>query len=88
MSIRQKILIAFSLVTITLIGGSFLFIYTLFSEYRAEEFQQRQKERITNTLRLLTEVKTLDDKILKSFNRLTINDLYNEKLLILAGTNN
>ncbi len=82
MSIRQKILIAFSLVTITLIGASFLFIYTLFSGYRAEEFQQRQKERITNTLRLLTEVKNLDAKILKSLNRNTINDLYNEKLLI------
>ncbi|HEX7584568.1 MAG TPA: HAMP domain-containing sensor histidine kinase [Prolixibacteraceae bacterium] len=82
MSIRQKILIAFSLVTITLIGVAFLSIYALFSEYRVEEFQQRQKERITNTLRLLTEVKNLDDKILKSLNRNTINDLYNEKLLI------
>jgi signal transduction histidine kinase len=82
MSIRQKILIAFSLVTITLIGVAFLFIFTLFYEYREEEFQQRQKERITNTLRVLTEVKKLDEKIVKSINRLTINDLYNEKLLI------
>jgi signal transduction histidine kinase len=82
MSIRQKILIAFSLVTITLIGAAFLFIFTLFSEYREEEFQQRQKERITGTLRVLSEVKKLDEKIVKSLNRLTINDLYNEKLLI------
>ena len=82
MSIRQKILFAFSLVTIILIGGAFLFIFTQFSAYREEEFQQRQKERITSTLRVLTEVKMIDDKIVKSLNRLTINDLYNEKLLI------
>jgi len=57
MSIRQKILFAFSLVTIILIGAAFLFIFAQFSAYREEEFLQRQKERITSTLRVLTEVK-------------------------------
>ena len=82
MSIRQKILFAFSLVTIILIGAAFLFIFAQFSAYREEEFLQRQKERITSTLRVLTEVKKIDEKIVQSVNRLTINDLYNEKLLI------
>ncbi len=82
MSIRQKILFAFSLVTIILIGAAFLFIFAQFSAYREEEFLQRQKERITSTLRVLTEVKKIDEKIVQSLNRLTINDLYNEKLLI------
>jgi len=82
MSIWKKILINFSLVTTILIGGAFLLIYILFSEYREEEFQQRQKEQITNTLRLLTDVKKIDDNVIKSLDRLTINDLSDEKLLI------
>jgi len=82
MSIRQKILFYFSWVSVLLIGSAFLFIYTLFSEYREQEFQQRQKEKITNTLRFLTDVKKLDANIIKSLDRLTINGLYDEKLLI------
>ena len=82
MSIWKKILINFSLVTTILIGGAFFLIYILFSEYREEEFQQRQKERITNTLRLLTDAKKIDDNVVKSLDRLTINDLSDEKLLI------
>jgi hypothetical protein len=50
MGIRKKILLYFSLTTISLTGVALIFIYTLFAEYREEEFQQRQKEKIKSTL--------------------------------------
>lgn len=82
MSIRKKILLYFSVIIITLAGISFLFIYTLFAQYREEEFQQRQKEKITNTLKFLTEIKNIDEGIIRTLDEITINKLYNEKLLI------
>ncbi len=82
MGIRKKILLYFSLTTISLIGIALFFIYTLFAEYREEEFQQRQKEKIKSTLFFLTEIKKADHDLLEAIDRLTINDLYDEKLLI------
>lgn len=82
MEIRKKILLYFSLTTISITGIALFFIYTLFAEYREEEFQQRQKEKIKSTLRFLSEIKRIDHELTEAIDRLTINDLYNEKLLI------
>lgn len=82
MAIRKKILLYFSLTTISLTGIALLFIYTLFAEYREKEFQQRQKEKIKTTLFFLSEVQKADQELTEAIDRLTINDLYNEKLLI------
>lgn len=82
MSIRKKILWYFSITTILLLGVALLFIYTLFAEYREEEFQQRQKQKITTTIKFLAEIRQIDDELIEAMDRLTINDLYDEKLLI------
>lgn len=82
MGIRKKILLYFSLVSIILMGFAFVLIYTLFSQYREEEFQQRQKEKIKSTLYFLSEIKKADNTLTEAIDRLTIHDLYNEKLLI------
>lgn len=82
MGIRKKILFYFSLTSISLTGIALFFIYTLFAQYREEEFQQRQKEKIKSTLFFLSEIKRTDNELTEAIDRLTINDLYNEKLLI------
>lgn len=82
MSIRKKILFYFSFITIAMMGMAFIFIYTLFAEYREEEFQQRQKQKITTTLKFLVEIQDIEDRLIEAMDRLTIDDLYNEKLLI------
>ncbi len=63
-------------------GVALFLIYTLFSGYREEEFQQRQKEKITTTLTFLTEIKQIDNNIINKIDRLNINKLFDEKLLI------
>lgn len=75
-------MLSFSLTIITLTGLAMLFIYTLFAEYREEEFQQRQKEKIKSTLFFLSEVQKADKDLTEAIDRLTINSLYNEKILI------
>lgn len=82
MGIRKKILLYFSLTTITLTGVTLFLIYILSYEFREEEFQQRQKEKIKTTLFFLSEIKSADKNLTEAFNRLTIHELLNEKLLI------
>lgn len=82
MRIRNKILISFSSTVILLIGITFLVINIIYSENREEEFQQRQKQKISNTLFFLSEIKKTDNELIEAIDRLTINDLFDEKLLL------
>lgn len=82
MSIRRKILLYFSATIISLLGVTLFFIYTLFYEYREEEFQQKQKQKITSTIKFLTEIRKADESIIQAMDRISINEFYDEKLLI------
>lgn len=82
MGIRKKILLYFSFTTILLTGIVLFFIYTLFAQYRREEFQQRQKEKIKSTLFFLSEAKKADKELTELIGRFKLSELYNEKLLI------
>lgn len=70
------------MVTITLMAAALFFIYTLFAQYREAEFQQRQKVKIETTLKFLTEIKDIDQELIEAMDRITIHDIYDEKLLI------
>ncbi|GAB4418192.1 MAG: hypothetical protein OHK0039_29390 [Bacteroidia bacterium] len=82
MSIRRKILLYFSLSIALLLGGAFVVIFVFFSAYREEEFQQRQKLKISNTLMLLGEIQRNDEELIAEVDRLTIHGLLDEKMLI------
>ena len=72
----------FSVTIISLLGVTLFFIYTLFYEYREEDFQQKQKQKITSTIKFLTEIKQADKSIIQAMDRISINEFYDEKLLI------
>lgn len=61
---------------------TFLFIYLFFSAFREEEFQQRQKDKITSTLKFLAEIKEIDNELIEALDRMTIHELFDEKLLL------
>ncbi|HQQ94165.1 MAG TPA: HAMP domain-containing sensor histidine kinase [Bacteroidia bacterium] len=82
MSIRRRIVIYFSLVITLLTGLMMILIFNLFSEYREDEFKQRQKEKITTTLRLLSQVREDEKDLVANLGQRSINALYNEKILI------
>lgn len=82
MKIKNQIRIYFSTTVITLTVLSSIIIYILFSEYREEEFQQRQKEKIQYTLGLIAEYKELSENLSAIMDKHTIHDFYDEKMLI------
>lgn len=82
MKIRNKILLYFSLTVIGLTLVSFVVIYYLFSEYREEQFQQQQLEKITRTVRLVSEHKKKSEQLSLLLDEQDIHDFYDEKLLI------
>lgn len=82
MKIRNKILVYFSSTVIVLTAVSLLIVYWLFAEYREEEFQQRQNEKINFTIELVTEYKAMSENLANIIDKLTIHDFYDEKMLI------
>lgn len=86
MKIRNKIQLYFSVTSILLVGVMFLAVFWLFSEYREEDFQQRQKDKIITTLQFITEIEKYEKELTEAIDRLNINSLLNEKLLIFDKT--
>lgn len=82
MKIRQRILINFSTLSISIIGFAFLLIFAVFSNYRREEYQQRIKDHTISTITNLSEAKQISHDILQSMNKLNINKLFKERTLL------
>lgn len=82
MKIRNKILFYFSLIIPAITAIAFVVIYILSSENREESFQMRQKDKIATTLEILSDIKESDADIIETLDQITINELYNEKLLL------
>lgn len=72
----------FSATSIILVGVLMLTIYWLFSEYREEDFQQRQKDKIITTLHFISEIEKDKSQLAEAINRLKINSFFDDKLLI------
>jgi len=85
MKIRNKILVYFSSAVIVLSAISLTLIYILFYEYREEEFQQQQNEKVRYTVGLVTEFKEMSEELAHLLDAQDIHDFYDEKLLIFNG---
>jgi two-component system, OmpR family, sensor histidine kinase ArlS len=89
MKLRNRIIISFSVAFLIVLGIALTGVYYLMSLNRKQEFLQRLKDKTTTTHRLLLDVKGIDHDILQVLDRNTINNLYDEKILLFdsAGTN-
>lgn len=63
------------------------YVYWSYSDFRREEFFERLRQKSYTTVRLLAEVKEIDNDILKAIDRNTINEMYDEKVLIFNENN-
>jgi two-component system, OmpR family, sensor histidine kinase ArlS len=88
MKIGNKILLYFSTTVIVLTAISLTIIYILFSEYREEEFQQHQNEKIHTTIKLIEKFKRESATISYLIDQQDINDFYDEKLLVYDTNKN
>lgn len=82
MTIKQRITLFVSLLFTIIFGIAACVIIAMFSNFRKEEFRQRLQERALTSIKLLIEVKEVDNQLLKIIDKNTINDLYNDKTLI------
>ena len=85
MKIRNRILVYFVSAVTLLAAASLTMVFILFSAYREEEFQQRQKAKIILTINLIAQYKEQSENLSKAMDELTINDFFDEKLLIYDG---
>lgn len=82
MTIKFRISLFVSLLFTVIFGIAAIVIVTMFSNFRKEEFRERLRERALTSIKLLIEVKEVDDQLLKIIDKNTINKLYNDKTII------
>jgi two-component system sensor histidine kinase ArlS len=82
MTLKYRISIFISTLFTILFGVACTLIIVIFSHFRKEEFKARLEEKAMTTIKLLTEVKEVDNQNLKIIDRNAINRLYDEKTLV------
>jgi two-component system sensor histidine kinase ArlS len=85
MTLKKRIALFISLLFTLLFGVVCFIIVSMFSDFRQEEFKERLEEKALSTIKLLTEVKEVDNQLLKIIDQNSINKLYNEKTLVFDG---
>jgi len=66
----------------TVTAIAFFLVYTLFYNYRQEEYQQRMKDHSIAAITTLGESEKFNQNILQALNEVSVNRLYKEKTLI------
>lgn len=71
-----------SLLFTILFGLASTVIFVLYSNFRKEEFRDRLQIKALSNIKLLVNVKEVDDQLLKMIDQNSINKLYDEKTLV------
>jgi two-component system, OmpR family, sensor histidine kinase ArlS len=82
MQLKHRVPLFFSFLFSLVLASVMLTVYYLFADFRTNDFKDRLAERSKTTIKLLLEVKEVDDQLLKIIDQNTINKLYNEATLI------
>ncbi|MBL7838406.1 MAG: HAMP domain-containing histidine kinase [Bacteroidetes bacterium] len=82
MKLRTRVAFIVGIFVSVLLGFISISIYLDFAGFRREESEFRLKERAETTIKLLIEVKEIDNQILKLIDKHRVNKIYNEKTLV------
>lgn len=82
MTLKNRISLVVSSLFTILFGLASTLIFVLYSNFRKEEFRERLEIKALSNIKLLVNVKELDDQLLKIIDQNSINKLYDEKTLI------
>ena len=82
MTLKNRISLLVSLLFTILFGLASTLIFVLYSNFRKEEFRDRLQIKALSNIKLLVNVKEVDDKLLKMIDQNSINKLYDEKTLV------
>ncbi|MDP5199918.1 ATP-binding protein [Flavobacterium sp. DG2-3] len=82
MTLKNRISLLVSLLFTILFGLASTVIFVLYSNYRKEEFRDRLEIKALSNIKLLVNVKRVDNQLLKIIDQNSINKLYDEKTLV------
>ncbi|WP_264537793.1 sensor histidine kinase [Flavobacterium sp. N1736] len=82
MTLKNRISLLVSLLFTILFGLASTLIFVLYSNFRKEEFRDRLEIKALSNIKLLVNVKEVDDELLKVIDQNSINKLYDEKTLV------
>jgi signal transduction histidine kinase len=88
MNLKSKIAFRISLLFTLIFAFSAALIYSLYADFRKDEFENRLNEKAISTIKLLVDVKEIDTQLLKLIDKNSIHKLYNEKTLIFDANYN
>ncbi|TCJ12171.1 HAMP domain-containing protein [Flaviaesturariibacter flavus] len=82
MKLTRRIPLFFSFLFSGLLATVLSVVYLLFANFRKTEFKDRLSEKARTTVKILLEVEVIDRQMLRTFDRNSINALYNEKTIV------
>jgi two-component system sensor histidine kinase ArlS len=82
MTLKNRISLLVSLLFTILFGLASTVIFVLYSNFRKEEFRDRLQIKALSNIKLLVNVKEVDNQLLKIIDQNSINKLYDEKTLV------
>ncbi|WPO78170.1 HAMP domain-containing sensor histidine kinase [Flavobacterium sp. KACC 22761] len=82
MTLKNRISLLVSLLFTILFGLASTVIFVLYSNFRKEEFRDRLQIKALSNIKLLVNVKEVDEQLLKIIDQNSINKLYDEKTLV------
>ncbi|TDO73063.1 signal transduction histidine kinase [Flavobacterium chryseum] len=82
MTLKNRISLLVSLLFTILFGLASTLIFVLYSNFRKEEFRDRLEIKALSNIKLLVNVKQVDNQLLKIIDQNSINKLYDEKTLV------
>ncbi|MDP4270906.1 MAG: HAMP domain-containing sensor histidine kinase [Bacteroidota bacterium] len=82
MNLKQRFAIYFSILFSTILGIVLIVIFSLFSDYRNDQFRMRLEQKVFSTVKLLVNAKLPPRQMMRILDQNPIDKLYNEKLLV------
>jgi signal transduction histidine kinase len=80
--IKDRIALQFTLMVAVILLLFSVAIYSISARYRQEEFYDRLKSKAQTTCRLLVKVKGIDKDLLRTIDKNTLTEMFDEKVLI------
>lgn len=87
MNYKGRLILLFVGTFFLILAATLAFVYAAYAEFRREEYWDRLHQKSLNTANLLLEVKEVDKHLLKIIDRNSIQQMFDEKVLVFNEKN-
>lgn len=83
MNLKLRSALLFTAIVASILLICYTVIYALYADFKKEEFYIRLEQKALTTYKLLVDIKEIDPNILKLIDKNSLNELYDEKVIVL-----